>query len=76
MKADRCEKNLMRAIEIMRGACDDAERNIKTADSEACQRVLHSFAWGFANATSAIECAMAAVEEQHEIELYYLENPK
>ena len=65
----RVTANLLRAIKTMREACDTAEREASSADGPACQRVLHAFAWGFANASSSIETAMASVEDGHIIAL-------
>ena len=65
----RVTANLARAIQTMREACDTAERDASSADSTACQRVLHAFAWGFANASSSIETAMSSVEDGHVIAL-------
>jgi len=60
----RIAKNLDAAIAAMRAACDDAERRSKDGDAYAVQMVLHSLAWGMANATTSIECAMAATQER------------
>jgi hypothetical protein len=59
----RVTKNLEAAIAVMRNACADAERRAKSADAYAVQQVLHTFGWGFANASSSIECEMAALED-------------
>ena len=62
---ERVTKNLSAAIATMRAACDDAERRSKTAgDAYAVQQVLHALSWGMANASSSIQCAMAAVEDE------------
>jgi hypothetical protein len=53
---------LMQVIKIMRDACDDAERRAAAGDSRAIQAVLHKLTWGFANASSGIETAMASLE--------------
>jgi hypothetical protein len=63
---ERVTKNLNAAIDTMRAACDDAERRAKNGDAYAVQQVLHALSWGMANASSNIECAMAAVEDDHE----------
>lgn len=60
---ERVARNLAAAIEIMQSACADAARRAASADAYAVQQVLHTFAWGFANASSSIECAMAALED-------------
>lgn len=64
---NRISKNLAAAIETMRNACDDAERRAKDGGERAIQGVLHALSWGFANASSSIETAMAAAEDGHEI---------
>jgi hypothetical protein len=69
MKA-RAAEQLGNAVKTMREACDKAERDLTTGDSNACQRVLHSFAWGFANASSSIESAMACIEDAHLIDAH------
>ena len=66
----RAAANLRQAVQTMRDACDRAERDLEAGDSNACQRVLHSFAWGFANASSSIETAMSHVEDAHAIEAF------
>lgn len=63
---ERVTKNLSAAIATMRAACDDAERRAKDGNAYAVQQVLHALSWGMANASSSIECAMAAVEYGHE----------
>lgn len=64
---NRTEAHLMRAIETMQDACDQAKRLVEQqADkATACRYVLHSLAWGFANASSSIESALVWVEEAH-----------
>ena len=64
---DRIGRNLAAAIETMRNACDDAERRTKDGGERSVQQVLHALSWGFANASSSIETAMAAAEDGHEI---------
>lgn len=66
----RAAQQLAAAIKTMREACDRAEFDAATGDGNACQRVLHSLAWGFANASSGIESAMARVEDGHAIEAH------
>ena len=63
---ERVTKNLSAAIATMRAACDDAERRAKESNAYAVQQVLHALSWGMANASSSIECAMAAVEDDHD----------
>ncbi|GAB4059143.1 hypothetical protein [Uliginosibacterium sediminicola] len=63
----RSAENLRQAVQTMRDACDSAERYLEAGDSNACQRVLHCFAWGFANASSSIKTAMAHIEDAHEL---------
>ena len=60
---ERVTKNLNAAIATMRAACDDAERRAKNGDAYAVQQVLHALSWGMANASSSIQCAMAAIED-------------
>lgn len=60
----RVARQLAAAIQTMRDACDDAERTAKLADSRAVRRVMHSLTWGLANASSSIEGAMAAIEDE------------
>lgn len=61
----RAAMHLRQAVQTMRDSCDRAERDLEAGDGTACQRVLHSFAWGFANASSSIETAMSIVEDAH-----------
>jgi len=63
----RVARNLAAAIATMRAACDDAERRATDGNAYAVQQVLHALSWGMANASSSIECAMAAVEDGHEM---------
>lgn len=65
----KVQRNLLRAVEVMRGACEEAGRHLGDADdgSAACRRVLHDLAWGFANASSSIETAMAHIEDENAI---------
>ncbi len=72
MSQERIAKNLTAAIDRMQCAVEDARRQAKTADATAVQRVLHALAWGFANASSGLECAMAAVSDAHERQVYEL----
>lgn len=66
----RVIKNLNAAVDAMRLACDEAGRAIASGGDEvACQRVLHAMAWGFANASSGIETAMAAIEDGHDMQV-------
>lgn len=58
--------NLERAIQTMRDAMEQAERNARGGDASACQRVIHDLAWGFANASGSIECALSAVEDERD----------
>jgi hypothetical protein len=62
----RITENLRAAINTMRDACDDAERMSRNGDARAVRAVLHSLSWGMANASTSIECAMAALEDAHE----------
>jgi len=69
MKNERIERNLRAALETMQHACGDALRAIEREDeAEAIQRVFHALSWGFANAGSSIQSAMAALEDAHQIE--------
>lgn len=61
---ERIAGNLASAIATMRDACDQAERLAANGDARAVRRVLHSLAWGFANASSGIEGAMIELEER------------
>jgi hypothetical protein len=63
---ERVTKNLNAAIATTRAACDDAERRARDGNAYAVQHLLHALSWGMANASSSIECAMAAVEDDHE----------
>jgi len=59
--------NLNDAVGTMRAACEEADWAIACGSTEfAVQQVLHSLAWGFANASTGIERAMAIIEESHE----------
>jgi hypothetical protein len=58
---------LRRAAQTMQAACAEAERHLVTGDGVACQRVLHAFTWGLANASSSIETAMSHVEDAHAV---------
>lgn len=58
---------LRRAVQTMRDACDQAERDLAPGDGNACQRVLHAMSWGLANASSSITTAMSHVEDAHAI---------
>lgn len=77
---NRVHENLKAAIKIMRDACDDAERHISAInddaqdnrDSAAISRVLHTLAWGQANATTHIENAMTAHNDEMLSTLYDL----
>ncbi len=67
---ERLFANLAQAIQTMRDACDDAEQRIDPKDEAASiQRVLHSLAWGHANACGGVERAMAALEDMRAIEI-------
>lgn len=64
-RSERVAKNLNAAVETMRDSCDEAGRAIAQGDDQnAARRVLHAIAWGFANASSSIECAMYALEDE------------
>ena len=63
---ERVTKNLNAAIATMRAACDDAERRARDGNAYSVQQVLHALSRGMANASSSIECAMAAVEDEHD----------
>lgn len=77
---NRVHENLKAAIKIMRDACDDAERHISAIsndarndqDATAISRVLHTLAWGQANAATHIENAMMAHEDEMLSTLYDL----
>lgn len=58
---------LASAIMTMREACDCAERYIEKVhpDEEKVARVLHDFAWGFANASSSIEYSIRKLKDQN-----------
>ena len=61
---ERVVKHLKNAVETMHNACEEAGRAIaKGNDQYAARRVLHAFAWGFANASGSIENAMSALED-------------
>jgi len=61
---ERVVRNLNAAVETMRNACEEAGRAIaRGGDQDAARRVLHAFAWGFANASGSIENAMSALED-------------
>ncbi len=63
---ERVKRNLNAAIATMRAACDDAERRAAGGDGRAARNVMHALMWGMANASSSIECALAAVEDEHD----------
>lgn len=64
----RVKKNLEAAIKTMRDACDDAERRICDDAGYSTRGVLLSLSWGMANASTSLECAMAAIEDEQEID--------
>lgn len=64
---ERVTENLNAAISIMRAACDDAERRARGGDGRAARNVMHALMWGMANASSSIEGALAAVEDNFNI---------
>lgn len=51
------------SLSITRG-CDEREEL-----ESMCQAVLHGLTWGFANATTSIETAMASTRELRKVEL-------
>jgi hypothetical protein len=57
--------NLARAIQKLRNACDQAERDLERARDghDAVMRVGHAFAWGMANANSSIETALSYLRD-------------
>ena len=61
----RVTRNLNAAIATMRAACDDAERRAAAGDGQAARNVMHTLMWGMANASSSIENALAAIEDEH-----------
>lgn len=67
---ERVTKNLNAAIATMRAACDGAERRARDGNAYAVRQVLHALSWGMANASSSIECAMAAIEDEHATQVY------
>lgn len=68
LASERVRRNLAQAIATMRDACDNAERDAaRSDDARAVQGVLNSLAWGFANASSSIEGAMASHQDAHDI---------
>jgi hypothetical protein len=60
----RVARQLAAAIQTMRDACDQAERTATLADARAARRVLHELTWGLANASSSIEGALNALEDE------------
>ena len=61
---ERVVKHLKTAVETMHNACEDAGRAIARCDDQYAVRcVLHTLAWGFANASTSIENAMSALED-------------
>jgi hypothetical protein len=62
MKDNDISRNLLTAIETMRDACYEAERQATEGDERAIRQVLHQLSWGFANASSYIEAAMSVIE--------------
>lgn len=65
----RAQENLFRAVQVMREACNKADQCAGDGIENSCQRVLHELAWGFANASSSIEGAMAAIANYRKIQL-------
>lgn len=66
---DRVYKRLAMSINIMREACESANREInsyKTDPLYSCERVLHMLTWGFANANSDIETAIETIRRNLE----------
>jgi hypothetical protein len=61
------------AVKRMRDACDEAERSIRCGSSRECatayRDVMHSLAWGLANATSSIESAARWAHEADEMDV-------
>jgi hypothetical protein len=74
---DSIRRNLKDAVQTMRDACDEAERRGTAGNADkACRGVMHKLSWGFANASSCIESAMAWLEEKHGMELLEAKEPK
>jgi hypothetical protein len=69
----RVPMHLEAAIQTMRDACDDAARYALWCDGKgdaaAIRHVLHKLSWGFANASTSIEAAMATVEREQTMSL-------
>jgi hypothetical protein len=61
----KTSERLLKAVATMREACDQAEREAADGNARACQRVLHLFAWDFANASSDIELAIEHADNAH-----------
>lgn len=75
--SDRVNTKLQEAIQTMRNFCDDAERVVKDtyrSDANKVGQVLHNLAWGFANASSSVECANSQVEHDNERKVIELED--
>ena len=61
---------LRQAVQLMRDACDTAERAINRTDHtelEAAISVLHTFTWMWANAASDVETCIANVDRVMQI---------
>lgn len=67
---DYVDQRLMSVIALMRETCDDAERIIKDthrSNINKAAQVMHTFSWGWANASTGIESALNQVEREIEI---------
>lgn len=60
---EQTKENLLTAINTMRRFCDEAERDVlrSGASIESVDRVIHSFSWGLANASSGILSALSKI---------------
>lgn len=66
---ERLYNNLESAITILRKFCDQAEQRIEQGKergnlAEQVGEVIHSFGWGLANASTAIQSALYALQDQ------------
>ena len=62
------EGKLQAAIDCMEGALRRAEHEVRSVSTptEKIRVVLHEFAWGYANAMTDIECALAKIEMERQ----------
>lgn len=66
---ERIRSSLLAAIGSMRDACDEAQRRATDTNHDAaCRNVMNKLAWGLANASSNIDCAMSWLEDKHAME--------